>query len=125
MTFDAQTVLRNIADGAETSTAAEAGIALDTDKVGNFAALIHVTALDRTTGDETVVFQVEADTASTFGTPVAAATLPAVTAPGTYTIPLSGRLVEQHEPGASHIRIKATLAGTTPSVTYGAFLIPA
>ncbi|EPY00608.1 hypothetical protein [Magnetospirillum fulvum] len=123
-TFDSALVLRAPSDGAETSTAAETGIAFDADKFGSFAAVVHVTAIDRTTGDEQAVFSIEADTASGFSSPVAVATLPAVTATGTYEIPLSGRLIEQHELGATHLRIKATLSGTTPSVTYGAYLAP-
>lgn len=118
-TFDSALVLRSIADTAETATAAESAVALDADKFGNFAAVIHVTAI---TGN--AVFSIEADTASGFSSPVAVATLPAVTATGTYEIPLSGRLIEQHEPGATHLRIKATLSGTTPSVSYGSYLAP-
>lgn len=122
--YDTALVLRSISDGAETSTAAEAAVAFDADKFGAFTAVIHVTAVDRTTGNETCVFSIEADTASAFGSAVTVATLPAITATGTYEIPLSGRLIEQHEPGATHLRIVATLAGTTPSISYGAYLAP-
>jgi len=121
--YDAQLVLRDVDDGAETSTVAEAAVALDADKAGDFKAVIFVTAMDRTTGDEDCVFSIEADTASAFSTPVAVATLPAITATGVYEIPLSAALIEKHEPGATHIRVKATLDGETPSVTYGAYLV--
>ena len=124
-TFDKELELRNVADGAETSTAAEQAVALDADKFDLcFVAVVNVTAIDRTTGDETYVLTIEADTASTFGSAVVVATLPAITTVGRYEIPLSGALIEQHEPGATHVRIKATLGGTTPSITYGAHLSP-
>lgn len=125
-TFDKELELRNIGNGAETATAAESAFAFDADRFNRpFVAVANVSALDRTTGDETYVLSIEADTSSGFASPVAVATLPAITTVGRYEIPLSGSLIEQHEPGATHIRIKATLGGTTPSVTYGAWLSPA
>lgn len=44
---------------------------------------------------------------------------------GVYEIPLSGAAVEQRDPDAAAIRVKATLAGGTKSITYGAYLAPA
>lgn len=111
-TFDKELELRNVADGAETTTATEQAVALDADKFDRpFAAVVNVTALDRATGDETYVLSIEADTSPAFGSAVAVASLPAITTTGRYEIPLTGALIEQHEPGATHIRIKAyTLA---------------
>lgn len=44
---------------------------------------------------------------------------------GIYEIPLSGAQIEHHDPDAAAIRVKATLGGTTPSIKYGAYLVPA
>lgn len=122
--YDAQTELRTLSAGAITVTGATTPLALTAQTAGAFKAVIDVTAIDRTTGDETYVFSVEADTAVGFSTPVAVATLPAITAAGQYEIPLSAALIEQHEAGATHLRLKATIGGTTPSLTYGARLTP-
>ena len=48
-----------------------------------------------------------------------------VTATGPFAIPLSSKWVTNLEAAADFIRVKATLAGTTPSLTYGGFLVPA
>jgi hypothetical protein len=47
-----------------------------------------------------------------------------VTATGAYELSLSGRQIETLHPNAAAIRCKATLRGTTPSITFGAFLVP-
>ena len=61
-TFDKELELRDVADGAETATAAEQAFALDADRFNRpFVAVVNVTALDRTTGDETYVMSIEAD----------------------------------------------------------------
>ena len=50
--FDKQLELRDVADGAETSTASETGIALDVLKADHFDAIINVTALGTADADE-------------------------------------------------------------------------
>jgi hypothetical protein len=119
--FDKALELRNVADGAETSTANEAAINVDVLNMGEFKAVLNVTAIDRTTGDETYVFDISVSDASG-GTFTKVATLPAITAVGTYEIPLSGELVRQHDDDADWVRVGCTLGGTSPSITYGAFL---
>jgi hypothetical protein len=122
--YDAQTELRALSAGQITSTGATTPLAITGKTAGDFKAVIDVTVIDRTTGDETYVFGVEADTAVGFSTPVAVATLPAITTAGLYEIPLSAALIEQHKAGATHLRLKATLGGTSPILTYGARLVP-
>jgi hypothetical protein len=123
--FDKQLELRDIAGGAKTSTAAETGVAFAARMVGDFKAIFYVTALDTTTGDETYVLTVETDSAAAFGgTPVEVGRV-TVTGKGLFEVPLSGAAVEQRDSDAAAIRVKATLGGTTPSITYGAYLAPA
>lgn len=123
--FDKQLELRNIADGAETSTAAETGITFAARMAGDFKAIVYVSALDETTGDETYSVAIETDSVAAFtGSPVTIATT-TITAPGVYEIPLSAGQIAGLDADAAAIRCKATLAGTTPSITYGCYLVPA
>lgn len=123
--FDKQLELRDIADGAETATASETGVSFAVRMADDFKCVIYVSALDTTTGDETYLLTVETDSVAAFsGTPVEVGRV-TVLAAGVYEIPLSGREIEQRDPDAAAIRVKATLAGTTPSITYGAYLAPA
>lgn len=122
--YDVSLRLRNSADGAETSTAAEAAIELDVLAIQAFKCLINVISVDNTTGDETYTFDVQVATTSggtyyTVGSFVFAA---GTCATGEYEIPLSGQNIYEHLSTAAYIRIKATLGGTTPSVNYGAVL---
>jgi hypothetical protein len=123
--FDKQLELRDVAAGAVAVTGQTAAFALPASKSGRFKVVVFVTAIDRANADETYVLSVEADTASGFASPITVAQLPTITTKGAYEIPLSAELIEQHEPGATHVRLKHTLGGTTPSLTYGAFLVPA
>lgn len=121
--FDKQLELRNVADGAETSTASETGIAFDARMAGDFKAIVFVT--DRAaTG--TCTISVETDAEPDFGgTPVTIGSVTvAASATGVFEIPMSGTQIEKLDPDAGAIRVKATLGGTTPSVTYGAYLVP-
>lgn len=124
--FDKQLELRNIADGAETTTVAETGVALDVRMAGDFKAIIYVSAM--TTGGETpetYLIAVETDSVAAFNSTAVEVGRVIVAAPGAYEIPLSGMAIEQRDPTAAAIRVKATLAGTAPSITYGAYLAPA
>jgi hypothetical protein len=133
----AATLLRNIADGAETGvdTDAETGVSLNTlsgaywdnDEVPNglVAVSIYVSALDRADVDETYTFIVEVDTQLAFGgTPTEVGRIgpTGVTSTGYYRVIVDSKMIEKLCPGATHIRIKCTKAGTSPSVTYGAWM---
>lgn len=48
----------------------------------------------------------------------------AVAETGVFEVPLSGNQIAKLAPSAAAITVAATLAGTTPSITYGAYLAP-
>jgi hypothetical protein len=119
--FDKQLELRNVADGAETSTATETGIAFDALMAGDFKAIIYVTAVAAT---GTKAISIETDSEVAFGdSPVSIASA-TITGIGVYELPMSASQIAKLDPNAAAIRAKATLGGTTPSVTYGAYLVP-
>lgn len=120
--------LRDVTAGAETSTAAETGIAFDCRKVDQYKAVFNVTAMDGTTGDETYTLSIGvSDQVS--GTYTTIATTPALagstwdgSVPFALELPLSGSIAESLDADSDFIQCKATLAGTSPSITYGCFL---
>ena len=129
---DPAVVLRNDAAVAITATTAEAGISLqrlteawwDNNEVpaGEIEVGVHVSAVDRTTGDESVTFTLEVGPAG-FGSSSVVATSPAIIAPGSFKLCFDPKVVENLGTTQTHLRIKATVAGTTPIVSYGAWLI--
>ncbi len=119
--FDKQLELRNVADGAETTTQAETGIALAVLAAGDFKVIVYVTALSAT-GTKSI--SIETDSVVGFGdTPVAIASQ-AIAATGVYEFPLSAAQIAKLDPNAAAIRVKATLGGSDPSITYGAYIVP-
>lgn len=124
--FDKQLELRDIADGAETATASEAGISFAALMAGDFKAIVYVSAV---TGGgsplNTYLFTVETDSESAFGDDPVEIGRVSVSAPGVYEILLSSAEIGQRDPDAAAIRVKATLAGNDPSITYGCYLAPA
>lgn len=132
--FDAAAAitLRDIADGAETADASEAGVLLnlltdaywDNDEQPNGIVLInvHVSAFDFTTGDEVYDLYFEVDTASNFPSAKEVARIKTVPGVGYYQVPVSRQLIEALEAGATHIRARLDVTGTTPSITYGAWM---
>jgi hypothetical protein len=132
--FDAaaQVTLRDIDDGAETADASETGVALnlltdaywdnDEQADGKVVVSIHVSAIDFTTLDEVYDIYVEVDTASGFPSAKEVARLFRVPGVGYYEIVVPTRLVEALEVGATHIRARLDVGGTTPSITYGAWM---
>ena len=122
-TFDKLLELRDVADGAETATAAETGIAFAVKKFLGLLCVVYVTAIDATTGDESYVLSVEV-AATVGGSYTVVSQLPNIRAAGTgiYKIALDGALAAKLLSTAAFVRINATLAGTTPSITYGAYL---
>lgn len=89
----------------------------------NLNVILQVTAVDRTTGDEKYTFVIEGSTDAAFTAPVTLATLAADT-------PSIGQYVSEFYldtaaavlPGVQYIRVKATIAGTTPSITCYAWI---
>lgn len=123
--FDKQLELRDIADGAETSTATETGITFPVRMAPPFKAVFYVSALDTASGNETYTLSVlVADTAANLaGSGVTIGSFP-ITAVGVYELPLTAKEIEGLDADAGAITCKATLGGTTPSITYGCFLAP-
>lgn len=129
---DPANLLRDDTAAAITATTAETGISLnrltqawwDNNEVpaGNIEVGVHVSEMDRTTGDETVTFTLEVGP-SGFGSAVAVATSGPVTSTGSFKMEFDAKRIEQLGTTYTHLRIKATVAGTTPSVKYGAWLV--
>jgi hypothetical protein len=124
--FDKQLELRNIAAGAKTATASETGVAFPVLMAGDFKAIVYVS--DVTLGGSpanTYLLTVETDSVAAFNDSPVEVGRVTVTGKGVYEIPLSGAAVEQRDPNAAAIRVTATLAGSSKSITYGAYLAPA
>lgn len=123
-TVDSALILRAPSDAAETATAAETGVAFDVLKAGTFHAVVDVIGIDTTTGNETYVVSVETDSVAAFSdSPVQVAAV-TVTSTGRHILTLDQDLVAKLDPDAAAIRVKATLGGTTPIISYGAFIAP-
>ena len=134
--FDAEAsvTLRNAADGAETATAAEAGVDLkesgaaywqDPSQTFEYVAVVfHVSDVDVANGDETYVLSVETAADAAFATDLVSHGSVTVTKPGAYVVTLHGPTIENTAPTASNVRVNATIGGTTPSSTYGAWMAP-
>lgn len=136
--FDAAAAvtLRNVTDGAETATATEAGVSLsELDTAywhngeiphGVFEVAVHITALDTGNADETYVLSLLVDdTSDMSNTPATIATY-TVTSAGFVKMLVDSKSLAELDAESSGadkwLAIKATLAGTTPSITYGAWI---
>lgn len=132
--FDAAAAitLRDITDGAETADASEAGVLLnllsdaywDNDEQPNgiITVNVHVSAADFTNADEVYDIYLEVDTSSAFASAVEVARLKSVPGAGYYQLHVASQLIEALEAGATHIRARLDVTGTTPSITYGAWM---
>lgn len=132
--FDAAAAvtLRNAADGAETADVAEAGVALNTlvdadwdnGEVpnGTVAISVLVSAMDTGNADEVYDLYFEVDTTDQFSSAKEVARIKGIPAVGYYEVPVSSKLIEKLEAGATHIRARLDVTGTTPSMTYGAWM---
>lgn len=131
--FDAAaaTTLRDIADGAETADASEAGVALNTltdaywdnDEVpqGIFLVAVTVSAINDADGYNYDIY-LEVDTTSGFASAVEVGRLKSIPSVGYFEVPISSQLIEALEEGATHIRARLDVTGATPSITYGAWM---
>lgn len=132
--FDAEAsvTLRNAADGAETASAAEAAVALsalnkaywDNDELayGKLHVNIHVEAADLADTDETYDLAVEVADDSGFTTNVVEICSISVPGPGYYMVPVDADTAKDLGNTPTHIRVNATLGGTSPSITYGCWI---
>lgn len=134
---EASVTLRDIADGAETATAIETSISLaELDLAywhngeiphGVFEVAVHITALD-TTSDETYALELIVDDVSAMNdTPRVVAMIPVVSRnTGFYKVYVDSKTILNADTDTSgtdkFLAIRATLGGTTPSITYGAWI---
>jgi hypothetical protein len=119
-TFDKNLELQ--ASTTITSTTDATLIEFPVRKAGNkLKVIINVTAVSGTT--PTAAFYVNVSP-TVGGSKTKIAQLPTINAVGQYEIALSGKQAEQHVSTAEAIGIGATIAGTTPSFTYNAYLAP-
>lgn len=136
---DAGVTLRNVADGAETATATEAGVSLNELNAaywhnnelphGEFEVCIHVTAINLSTNTYVIDIQID-DTSNMSDSPVTVATLNATTT-GFYKFVLDSKTLEALDVdvtgGDKWIAAALTVGGTpsSPSITYGAWIAKA
>ncbi len=129
--YDASMLLH---DGAAAVTSSAAGVVASAAKVfdtestttpvGRFpvAVVINISALDVADGNETYDLIFEGSNSATFASGNQQLGSIVVGATGRYTI-----LADNEQGGTvyRYFRIRAALAGTTPSITYVAFMAPA
>jgi len=114
-------------------TASFNGPAITLDKVGGYwnaedpiladstvAIAINVEAADKTTGDETYTIELEAGPVG-FATSIKTGKV-TVPGPGQYVILVDFDTLKAQKPDVAAIRLAATLAGTTPSITAHAWI---
>lgn len=132
----ASVVLRDIADGAETATATETPISLnELDTAywhngeiphGVMEICLQITACDGTNGDETYVLTLQVDdTSSHSDSPVTIASYTiARGTTGVFYWYVDSKSIPDLDTDSSGtdkwLAVKATLGGTSPSITYGA-----
>lgn len=130
--YDAALALQAYNSAAVTADAASNSIALQRNvhhslpagiSYGQFAVVLDVQALDKTTGDETYVVNVEVGTDATFGTKATAHSF-TVTGLGCVHAILDTQTIEKLLPNAKFIRTAVDVGGTTPSITYASYVSP-
>jgi len=105
---------------AVTTTTTDTGVELKPRNYQNVKALVNVTSLDTTTGDETYTISIKvSDVVGGTYTSVGSLT---VTAVGLYEIPLSGTSISNLDADSDFVQCVATLGGTTPILKYETYL---
>lgn len=124
-TFDKSLELRNVADGAETGTGviSETGIALPVRFLPTCDWVIHVTALDAASTDETYEFLLQvSDLVGGTYTTIARHNWPRAKSTGSIHVPINGDLASFADTDSAFVRVGVDKGGTTPSITYGSYL---
>ena len=87
-------------------------------------AAVAVTAIKSSVGDETykATLEVSVDQAFTVPVEVSEVTLVPASGVGSYSLKIDMDTVKAVVPTAAYIRVKLTLGGTLPSITYAAWL---
>lgn len=122
--FDKFLELRDVTAGAVTATGSTTGVNMEVRYLLPCSVEIYVSAIDATSADETYTFSVQVSdvvggTYTTIAGPIAYAR---GLGAGKVSIPISAELAQWVDADSAFIRITHTLGGTTPSVTYGAYL---
>lgn len=117
-------ILRDAADGAETTSTNEPGVALDVLKAGTFHVVVDVKAIDTADGTETYGISISTDSVVGFTDSPVLIELLTVTATGRYVMTIDSDLIAKLDPDAAAIRVGCVLDGDSPSITYGAFIAP-
>jgi hypothetical protein len=92
--------------------------------LGSFDLVLYVGALDHTTGDETYTVQIEVADEAASWTVVESFLLATAQIGEVLAFPLQPATLAAFAGDAAQIRLNVVLAGTTPSLTYWAFLAP-
>lgn len=122
--LDVLTRLRDDTAVAITATTSETGIEFPIRNQATLDCVISVATI-ADTADETYVFTVEvSDLVGGTYTAIGTGSYPRTAGSGIMTIPITGQLAEFANATAAFVRVTATLAGTAPSLTYGAWLAP-
>lgn len=121
-TFDKLVELYDIATGAITTTASTTGVSFNIRKYQGLAVVLYITACKSSAADETysTAIQVSDLVGGTYTT-IATLAIPRGTL-GLAVIPISGETAELLDNDADWVRITQTNGGTSPSITYGAFI---
>lgn len=85
-----------------------------------FAIVVHVTALDATTGDETYAIELEAGPAG-FGSSIKPQKF-VVTETGQYVMLVDIDTLKALKADVAALRLAVDVGGTTPSITYNAYI---
>lgn len=130
--FDAEAAFRAPGTAAITSTANSSAVAIDymdyarglyADTHGKmtYEIFIVVTALDTADADETYTLNVRVGTDASMTSATAVAEVN-IGSTGQFKVLVDRDTLEKTLAGATHMDIRATLAGTTPSLTYYAWV---
>lgn len=124
---DALALLREHTPTAITSTTSEVGkLIYPTMQIEYYKAVIDIGTFDNTTTDETYVITIEiASTLNSTYNVIATLSSDIIKNGGankTYMLPLSGYYNNYINSNSAYMRVTATLGGTSPSLTYGAFI---
>jgi hypothetical protein len=121
-TFDKNLELRDVAAAALVATGSSTGIAFNPRTIQEYSAVLYVTAVS---ADATATYVPTIEVSDTVGgTYVAIGSLPNLraTGAGNYVIGLHGDAAKKLSPTAAFIRVTMTITGSTPSLTFGAYL---
>ena len=116
--------LRDPDAAAVTSTTTGTAIDFNLDAANGFAVILNVQSVDRTDADETYVLTIESlDSAG--ANQFTQLTAPSITESGNYRFLIDGETAAKFDTDAAKIRAVMTIGGTSPSIKYGCWVMPA